>query len=132
MRFSFQTMVGIGTLLGLLGVVYVYVRLRRRRLPRSLWFYRAVAIAGPLSLVALWAGWITTEVGRQPWIVYGVMRVAQAVTGARGVPFGDGLLVFVYIALAVAVGWLLRRFSRVPLHSPEEVPPLPEELAGAR
>ena len=131
-RFSFQTMVGIGTLLGLLGVVYLYVRLRRRRLPSSRWFYGAVALAGPLSVVALIAGWITTEVGRQPWIVYGVMRVSQAVTGARGIPFGDGLLVFVYIAIAAAVAWLLRRFSRVPLDSRGEVPPLPEEYAGAR
>jgi cytochrome d ubiquinol oxidase subunit I len=130
-RFSFQTMVGIGTLLGLLGVVYLYVRFRRRRLPISRWFYRAVVLAGPLSVVALIAGWITTEVGRQPWIVYGVMRVSQAVTGAHGIPFGDGLLVFVYIALAGAVAWLLRRFSRVPLDSPAEVPPLPEELADA-
>jgi cytochrome d ubiquinol oxidase subunit I len=130
-RFSFQTMVGIGTLLALLGVVYLYITLRRRRLPRARWFYWAVLAAGPLSLVALWAGWITTEVGRQPWIVYGVMRVSQAVTGAHGIPFGDGVLVFVYIALAGAVGWMLRRFSRVPLDPGDEVPPLPEEYAGA-
>jgi cytochrome bd ubiquinol oxidase subunit I len=114
-RFSFQTMVGIGTLLALLGVVYLYVRLRRRRLPRSPWFYRAVVLAGPLSLVALIAGWMTTEIGRQPWVVYGYMRTAQAVTGARGIPVGYGVLVAVYVALAAALGWLLHRFSRVPL-----------------
>ncbi len=51
--------------------------LRRRRLPRSLWFYRAVMAAGPLALVALIAGWITTEVGRQPWIVYEMMRTRR-------------------------------------------------------
>jgi cytochrome d ubiquinol oxidase subunit I len=114
-RFSFQTMVGIGSLLALLGVVYLYVRLRLRRLPRSRWFYRAVVLAGPLSVVALIAGWITTEVGRQPWIVYGVMRTSQAVTGAHGIPVGYGTLVLVYLALATAVAWLLRRFSHVPL-----------------
>ncbi len=114
-RFSFQTMVGIGTFLALLGALYLYVRFRRRRLPRSLWFYRAVALAGPLSLVALIAGWITTEVGRQPWVVYGYMRTAQAVTGAHGIPVGYGMLVAVYLALAAAVVWMLRRFSRVPL-----------------
>jgi cytochrome d ubiquinol oxidase subunit I len=90
-----------------------------------------VIAAGPLSLVALWAGWITTEVGRQPWIVYGVMRVSQAVTGAHGIPFGDGVLVFVYIALAGAVAWLLRRLSRVPLEARDEAPPRPEEYARA-
>jgi cytochrome bd ubiquinol oxidase subunit I len=114
-RFAFQTMVGIGLLLALLGLVYLYVRFRRRRLPRSRWFYRAVVLAGPLSLVALIAGWITTEVGRQPWIVYGVMRTSDAVTGANGIPVGYGTLVLVYLLLAGIVAWLLRRFSRVPL-----------------
>ncbi len=130
-RFAFQTMVGIGTLLALLGVIYLYVRFRRRRLPSSKWFYRAVALAGPLSVVALISGWITTGVGRQPWIVYGVMRVSQAVTGARGVPIGDGVLVLVYVALAVAVAWLLRRFSRVPLDSAGDAASLPPGVARA-
>jgi cytochrome d ubiquinol oxidase subunit I len=114
-RFAFQTMVGIGTLLALLGLVYLYVRFRRRRLPRSPWFYRAVVLAGPLSVVALIAGWITTEVGRQPWIVYRVMRTSEAVTGADGIPMGYGTLAVVYLGLAGIVVWLLRRFSRVPL-----------------
>jgi len=114
-RYSFQTMVGIGTLLALLGVVFLFVRFRRKRLPRSIWFYRAVALAGPLSVVALIAGWITTEVGRQPWVVYGYQRTAQAVTGANGIPVGYATLVAVYLTLAAAVVWLLRRFSRVPL-----------------
>jgi cytochrome d ubiquinol oxidase subunit I len=131
-RFSFQTMVGIGTLLALLGVVYLYVRFRRKRLPTSKWFYRAVVLAGPASLVALIAGWMTTEIGRQPWIVYGFMRVSQAVTGASGVPVGDGVLVLVYIGLAIAVGWMLRRFSRVPLESNAVPSPPPSGVAGAR
>jgi cytochrome d ubiquinol oxidase subunit I len=72
-------------------------------------------LAGLLSVIALWAGWITTEVGRQPWIVYGVMRTSQAVTDARGIPIGYGTLIVVYLGLAAGVGWLLRRFSRLPL-----------------
>ena len=114
-RYSFQTMVGVWALLALLSLGYLYIRFRRRRLPTSRWFYRAVVAAGPLSVVALIAGWVTTEVGRQPWIVYGVMRTSQAVTGAQGIPVGLGTLVVVYIGLAAAVAWLLRRFSRVPL-----------------
>ncbi|MGW6196904.1 cytochrome ubiquinol oxidase subunit I [Kribbella sp. NPDC055110] len=114
-RFAFQTMVGIGTLMALLAVVYLYIRLRHKRLPRSRWFYRAVVLAGPLSVVALIAGWITTEVGRQPWIVYGVMRTSQAVTGAAGIPVGYGTLAVVYLGLAGGVWWMLRCFSRVPL-----------------
>jgi cytochrome d ubiquinol oxidase subunit I len=116
-RFAFQTMVGIGLLLALISVWYLYVRIRRRQLPRSSWFYRAVVAAGPLSVVALIAGWITTEVGRQPWIVYGVMRTEEAVTGASGIPIGYATLVIVYIGLAAGVGWLLHRFSRVPLEA---------------
>src|SRR6266487_3487935 len=117
-RFAFQAMVGIGTLLALLGLVYLYLRLRRRRLPTARWFYWAVVLAGPLSVVALISGWITTEVGRQPWIVYEVMRVDAAVTGAHFIPAGYGALWVVYLGLAGAVFWLLRRFSRVPLEIP--------------
>jgi cytochrome bd ubiquinol oxidase subunit I len=114
-RFAFQTMVGIGTLLALLGVVFVTVWLRKRRLPRSVWFYRSVVLAGPLSLVALICGWVTTEVGRQPWIVYGVMRTSDAVTGAGGIPIGYVTLALVYLALIAAVVWILRRLARAPL-----------------
>jgi cytochrome d ubiquinol oxidase subunit I len=114
-RFAFQTMVGIGTLLFALAVVVVYVRVRRRRLPESPWFYRALVLAGPLSVVALIAGWVTTEVGRQPWVVYHVMRTSQAVTGAGGIPIGYATLAAVYLALAIAVGWVLVRLSRIPM-----------------
>jgi cytochrome bd ubiquinol oxidase subunit I len=119
-RFAFQTMVGIGTLLALLGLVYLAVRIRRRRLPRSTWFYRALALAGPLSVVALISGWVTTEVGRQPWVVYQVMRTSQAVTGAGGIPVGYGTLVLVYTLLIAAVAWILWRLARRPLehHAP--------------
>jgi cytochrome d ubiquinol oxidase subunit I len=117
-RIAFQTMVGVGTLMALLGVVFLFVRVRRRRLPESPWFYRAVVLAGPASLVALIAGWVTTEVGRQPWIVYGVMRTSQAVTGAGGLPVGYGVLALVYLGVALAVVWVLRRLARAPLESP--------------
>lgn len=114
-RLAFQTMVGIGSLLALLSVVFLFVRIRRGRLPESTWFYRALVAAGPLSVVALIAGWVVTEVGRQPWVVYRVMRTSQAVTGAGGIPVGYGTLAAVYLALAVAVAWVLRRLYRAPL-----------------
>jgi len=114
-RVAFQLMVGIGTLLTLLGVVFLAVRVRRRRLPESRWFYRAVTLAGPLSVVALIAGWVTTEVGRQPWVVYKVMLTRQAVTGASGIPVGYSTLVAVYLLLAAAIVWVLRRLACTPL-----------------
>ena len=113
-RIAFQTMVGIGTCLALLGVVFFVTWLRKRRLPRSRWFYRAVMAAGPLAFVALIAGWVTTEVGRQPWIVYRVMRTEQAVTSVDYLEVGYVFLVCVYLGLGAAVAWLLRRLTRRP------------------
>jgi cytochrome d ubiquinol oxidase subunit I len=89
--------------------------LRTGRLPTSRWFHRAVVAAGPLSVVALIAGWVTAEVGRQPWVVYGFMRTSEAVTGAVGIPIGYATLAAVYLALAGAVAWMLRRLARAPL-----------------
>jgi cytochrome d ubiquinol oxidase subunit I len=71
-------------------------------------------VAGPAAFVALICGWIATEVGRQPWIVYEVMRTEEAVTQADGLEVGYVVLVSVYISLAVAVAWLLRRLTRKP------------------
>jgi cytochrome d ubiquinol oxidase subunit I len=114
-RLAFQAMVGIGTLLALLGVWLLGVRVRRNRLPESPWFYRAVALAGPASLVALIAGWVTTEVGRQPWVVYHVMLTSEAVTGAGGIVVGYTALALVYLGVGCGVVWILRRLARAPL-----------------
>jgi cytochrome d ubiquinol oxidase subunit I len=114
-RIAFQTMVGIGTLLAGLGAFALLVRVRRRRLPTSRAFYLALAAAGPLSCVALIAGWVTTEVGRQPWVVHGVMRTSQAVTGADVIPVSYAALYVVYLAVAVGTAWILRRLARMPV-----------------
>jgi cytochrome d ubiquinol oxidase subunit I len=113
-RIAFQTMVGIGSALALLGVWFGVTWWRQRRLPRTPWFYRAVTVAGPLALVALICGWVTTEVGRQPWIVYQVMRTSDAVTTNNGLELAFGVLVLVYVGLGVAVAWLLRRLTARP------------------
>jgi cytochrome d ubiquinol oxidase subunit I len=113
-RNAFQLMVGIGTLLALLGLWFLWGRWRRGALPRSPWFYRLVVAAGPLSLVALISGWIVTEVGRQPWIVYELMRVEEAVTGAEGIPVGYATLVVVYLGLMGVALYMLRRLARRP------------------
>jgi cytochrome d ubiquinol oxidase subunit I len=107
-------MVGIGTLLALLGLWFLWSRWRRGALPRTRWFYRAVVVAGPASVVALISGWIVTEVGRQPWIVYELMRVEEAVTGAEGIPVGYATLVAVYLGLFGVALYMLRRLARTP------------------
>jgi cytochrome d ubiquinol oxidase subunit I len=114
-RFAFQTMVGIGLFLSAVAALYLWVRARKKRLPESRWFYRAVVVAGPLSVVALISGWVVTEVGRQPWVVYDVLRTRSAVTAAGGIPVGLTVLALVYLGLAVAVVWMLRRLERMPL-----------------
>jgi cytochrome bd ubiquinol oxidase subunit I len=114
-RMAFFTMVGIGTLMAVFGIALLVVWWRRRALPDGRWFLRLVAALGPLSAVALIAGWVTTEVGRQPWVVYEHMRTEEAVTGAGGIPLGYAALVAIYVGLAAATVWLLRRLARAPL-----------------
>jgi cytochrome bd ubiquinol oxidase subunit I len=125
-RNCFQLMVGIGTLLALLGLWFLWARWRRGALPRTPWFYRAVVVAGPVSLVALISGWIVTEVGRQPWIVYELMRVEEAVTGAEGIPIGYATLVVVYLGLITIALYMLRRLARTPPEA--EVQPGPGDI----
>jgi cytochrome d ubiquinol oxidase subunit I len=136
-RLAFQTMVFVGMFLALISIIYLFIRLRLKRMPRSAWFYRAVVACGPLALVALLAGWITTEVGRQPWIVYGIQRTADAVTGAQGIPVGYATLATVYACLGAGTWWLLRRLRRSPMEASmapglSEQPPERPGADGAR
>jgi cytochrome bd ubiquinol oxidase subunit I len=117
-RTAFQVMVAIGTAMLGLGLWLLLAWRRRRDLPRSRWFYRFALLAGPASVVALEAGWITTEVGRQPWIVYGVMRTRDAVSTASGLRFGYFLLLVVYAGLTAAAVVVLRRLA--PADNPDE------------
>jgi cytochrome bd ubiquinol oxidase subunit I len=114
-RTAFQLMVAIGTAMLGLGLWMLLAWRKRRELPRSRWFLRCVVLAGPASVVALECGWITTEVGRQPWIVWQVMRVRDAVTDAPNIRFGYYLLLTVYAFIAVFTMIVLRRLMRVPL-----------------
>jgi cytochrome d ubiquinol oxidase subunit I len=112
-------MVGIGTAIALLGLWFLLVRWRRGTLPTQRWFYLACAAAGPLSVVALIAGWVTTEVGRQPWVVYRVMTTTQAVTTASSVPVSYGVLVAAYVIVGAGAAWVLRRLAATPLREPD-------------
>jgi cytochrome bd ubiquinol oxidase subunit I len=111
-KLSFRTMVGIGSALTALGLWFIWFWWRRERLPATPWFHRALVAAGPLAVVALISGWVTTEVGRQPWVVYQVMRTEDAVTGASGIPIGFAALSLIYLALAAIAAVMLRRLAR--------------------
>jgi cytochrome d ubiquinol oxidase subunit I len=109
---SWDIMVGLGTLLFLLAAWYWLCWLFRRRMPRSRWFLRFASAAGVAAVVTMEAGWVVSEVGRQPWIVYELMRVEDAATGNTGVWITTILVFVLYIALAVTTVLILRAMSR--------------------
>jgi cytochrome d ubiquinol oxidase subunit I len=108
---SFRLMIGFGMLAALLALIGLWMT-RRRRIPHSRWFYRAAILALPLPYLANTMGWIFTELGRQPWTVFGVLQTSQS--ASPGVSAGTvltSLIVFtvLYAGLAVVAGWLMIR-----------------------
>ena len=112
LHWAFDTMVGICTMLIALGAWFGFVWWRRRDIPRTKWFLRAVAVSGVSSVVALECGWIVTEVGRQPWIVYNVMRTKDAVTQADGIWVTFTIVVGLYALLGAALVITLLAMAR--------------------
>jgi cytochrome d ubiquinol oxidase subunit I len=112
LHLSFDAMVGICSALIVLALWLGVVWWRRRDFPQSRWFLRATALSGVASVVALECGWIVTEVGRQPWIVYNVMRTSDAVTQANGVWVTFALIVVLYVGLGATLIIALRTMSR--------------------
>jgi cytochrome bd ubiquinol oxidase subunit I len=112
LHWAFDTMVGICTMLIALGAWLAFAWWRRRDIPQTKWFLRAVAVSGVASVVALECGWIVTEVGRQPWIVYNVMRTEDAVTQAGGVWVTFAVVVLLYVMLGAVLVVTLRAMAR--------------------
>jgi cytochrome d ubiquinol oxidase subunit I len=109
---AWDVMVGIGTLLFLLSVWYAVSWAFRRRMPASKLFLWAAASSGVLAVIAMEAGWVVTEVGRQPWIVYNYMKVEDAATGNTGVWITFIAIVVLYVALGITTILVLRGMSR--------------------
>jgi cytochrome d ubiquinol oxidase subunit I len=109
---AWDVMVGLGTLLFLLSAWYGAVWLFKRRMPEGKWFLRIAAISGVLSVLAMEAGWVVTEVGRQPWIVFGEMKVTEAATGNEGVWITFLVIAALYAGVAVTLVLILRAMSR--------------------
>jgi cytochrome bd ubiquinol oxidase subunit I len=132
---AYNVMVGLGSALLLLALVFAWTWWRRRRIPISPWFLRAVAVSGVAAIVAMEAGWITTEVGRQPWIVYDILRTEDAVSPAPGLYLGFYAVVVIYVALTALTVFVLRRLAHHhDTPAPQEVDAVPpddhvEELA---
>ena len=137
LHWSFDVMVGIGTAMIALGAWFGIVWWRRRDIPKTPWFLRVVAVSGVAAILAMEAGWIVTEVGRQPWVVQGVMRTEEAVTGASGIWLTFSIVLVLYALLGTATILILRRMARrwreegvdavqVP-YEPRPGPPVPED-----
>ena len=109
---AWDVMVGLGTLLFLLALWYGASWLFRRDMPRGRMFLRVASAAGVLSVIALEAGWTVSEVGRQPWIVYELMRVDQAATANTGVWITTVLVALLYAGLGITLVLVLRGMSR--------------------
>ncbi|MFR3706931.1 MAG: cytochrome ubiquinol oxidase subunit I [Enterobacter hormaechei] len=103
---SFRIMVGMGLLMITLGVLSVWLRYRRR-LYHSRPFHWFALCMGPAGLLALLAGWVTTEVGRQPWVVYGYLRTIDAVSLHSTLQMSISLLAFIVVYCSVfGVGYV--------------------------
>jgi cytochrome d ubiquinol oxidase subunit I len=109
---SYNLMVGVGFALVLITLVLVWTWWRRRRMPQSVWFLRAVALSGVASVLAMEAGWTATEVGRQPWIVYRTLKTADAVSSAPALYLGVWAVLAVYSVLTILTIYTLRRLAR--------------------
>ena len=133
-HYSFDLMVVIGVgLVALAGWALWRWRRRRASLVDSPWFLRAVVAAGPAAAVALLAGWVTTEVGRQPWIVHLALRTPDAVSDQPGLFVYFYATVVIYAILSTSLVAILRRLARSPMPSfPPSVSPTPAPAAAAQ
>jgi cytochrome d ubiquinol oxidase subunit I len=106
---AFQVMVACGVVMMITGLIGGWMAWRRKRLPDDVWYLKLVACCAPLGFVAVEAGWVVTEVGRQPWIIHGVMRTAEAVTPMPNLVIPFLVFTVLYIFLGGVVAVLLRR-----------------------
>jgi cytochrome d ubiquinol oxidase subunit I len=131
-HFAFQIMVSIGTLMALVGAGYLLIRWRRPQLLNDRRVLAVIALVMPLGFVAVEAGWTVTEVGRQPWIIYGVMRTAEAVSPMPGLVWSMASITLVYALLGLVTGFVMLRLVRASetetsFEHPDELE-LPSEL----
>ncbi|MBA4167854.1 MAG: cytochrome ubiquinol oxidase subunit I [Chitinophagaceae bacterium] len=112
-HYAFQTMVGLGMFLVLISLLYFTALFKKKSWLGSRWLMNLFVLAVPLGYIAIEAGWIVTEVGRQPWIIYGIMRTRDAVTPMPGIAWSFYLFTCVYLSLALIVTFLLYRQIRM-------------------
>ncbi len=119
MHFSFQVMAGIGFLLAFTGLLFLLFSLFRKRVLSKRGWLIFISLLTPLGFLAVEAGWTVTEVGRQPWIIYGVMKTKDAVSAMPGLQYSLYAITVIYLLLSVLIFWLLRKqIANVATHYP--------------
>ncbi|GAA4314073.1 cytochrome ubiquinol oxidase subunit I [Mucilaginibacter gynuensis] len=108
-HFAFQIMIGLGVLMMITAVIYFFALWKKKEWLTKEWLLKLFVIVTPMGFLAVEAGWTVTEVGRQPWIIYGVMRTADAVTPMPGIAYSFYVFTLVYVSLAVVVTFMLYR-----------------------
>jgi cytochrome d ubiquinol oxidase subunit I len=129
---SFRIMVGLGTLMLLLGLWSLYARVRGR-LYDSPWLHRLALVMGPAGFVAVIAGWVTTEVGRQPYTVYGLLRTADSVSPLQAPAVATSLLAFIavyFIVFGAGIYYILHLMAKPPQAAEPGPQPGPHRAAG--
>ena len=107
-HYAFQIMVGIGTLLMFAGLIY-FISLKKKKWLNNKNYWLLFIVVAPLGFVAIEAGWVVTEVGRQPWIIHQIMRTEDAVTPMPGMKYSFFFYLFLYTVLGLTVTWLMNR-----------------------
>jgi cytochrome d ubiquinol oxidase subunit I len=116
-------MVGLGMVMFFIALIYYTALWKKRKWLESRWLLRLFVTATPMGFIAVEAGWTVTEVGRQPWIIYGIMKTADAVTPMPGIVYSFYLYTAVYISLAVVVTFMLYRQIKMVGALYDTVPP---------
>lgn len=108
-HFAFQIMVFMGLLMALTGVLHFLFLFRWKEYSQKDWWFKWLTVITPAGFIAVEAGWIVTEVGRQPWIIYGILKTSESVTPMPGIQYSFYLVTFIYVCLSVIVFWLMKR-----------------------
>jgi cytochrome bd ubiquinol oxidase subunit I len=106
---AFQVMVGLGMVMALLSLLYFIALWKKKEWLKKRWLLQFFVAATPMGFIAVEAGWTVTEVGRQPWIINGIMRTADAVTPMPGIAYSFYLFTAVYLSLSIIVVFMLYR-----------------------
>lgn len=110
---SFQIMVALGMFMLLIAILYLVILIKKKSWQKKRWLLKLFILATPLGFIAVEAGWTVTEVGRQPWIIYGIMKTSEAVTPMPGIPYTFYIFTAVYISLSFVVIFMLSRQIRM-------------------